>query len=123
MPGRDVHARTIACAGLAIGLTVAAVIVAVFLLLRHWDLPPGPDRVRLPYEPVPQAPALQSAPQPDLAIPGEPFSFGTLELAQAVGDFGALDASRRRAMHAHLPRPDAALLNSLGDALFAARRP
>jgi glucose-6-phosphate isomerase len=66
---------------------------------------------------------VTAAPQPDLPIPGEPFSFGTLELAQAVGDFGALDAARRRAMHAHLPRADAALINSLGDALLAARRP
>jgi glucose-6-phosphate isomerase len=65
---------------------------------------------------------ITAAPQPDLAIPGEPFSFGTLELAQAVGDFGALDASGRRAMHAHLPRPDATLIASLGEALLA-RRP
>ena len=62
---------------------------------------------------------ITAAAQPDIAIPGEPFSFGTLELAQAVGDFGALDASGRRAMHAHLPRPDAALINGLGDAMLA----
>jgi glucose-6-phosphate isomerase len=66
---------------------------------------------------------ITAEPQPDLPIPGEPFSFGTLELAQAVGDFGALDASGRRAMHAHLPRPDAALVASLGDLLLAGRRP
>src|SRR5262249_28156636 len=56
---------------------------------------------------------ITASPQPDLAIPGEPFSFGTLELAQAVGDFGALDASGRRAMHAHLPNPDASLVKTL----------
>jgi len=61
---------------------------------------------------------VTAAAQPDVAIPGEPFSFGTLELAQAVGDFGALDASGRRAVHAHLPRPDAALIDSLGEALL-----
>ena len=32
-------------------------------------------------------------------IPGEPFSFGTLELAQALGDFASLDATGRRALH------------------------
>jgi glucose-6-phosphate isomerase len=65
---------------------------------------------------------ITAAPEPDVAIPGEPFSFGTLELAQAVGDFGALDASGRRAMHAHLPRPDAALIDSLGQALLTRAR-
>jgi glucose-6-phosphate isomerase len=46
----------------------------------------------------------------DLPIPGQPFSFGTLELAQALGDFGALDATGRRALHLHLPAPDPAVL-------------
>jgi transaldolase/glucose-6-phosphate isomerase len=64
---------------------------------------------------------ISATPQPDLAIPGEPFSFGTLELAQAVGDFGALDASGRRAMHAHLTRPDASLIAALGQALLTPR--
>ena len=40
----------------------------------------------------------------DVPIPGEPFSFGTLELAQAIGDFAALEAAGRRAVHAHLRR-------------------
>ena len=62
---------------------------------------------------------IAATPQPDLPIPGEPFSFGTLELAQAVGDFGALDASGRRAMHARLPKPDAALVEALADTLPA----
>ena len=42
-----------------------------------------------------------------LPIPGEAFSFGTLELAQALGDFASLDATGRRALHVHLPRPTA----------------
>ena len=51
----------------------------------------------------------------DLPIPGEPFSFGTLELAQALGDFASLDATGRRALHVHLPRPDAALVDALDE--------
>jgi len=62
---------------------------------------------------------ISAAPQPDLPIPGEPFSFGTLELAQAVGDFAALDAAGRRAMHVHLPAPDAGRIAALGTALLA----
>jgi hypothetical protein len=67
MPAHDVNVRAIACAGLAIGVTVTAVVAAVFLLLAHWDLPARVDRVRLPYELVIDGPALQSAPQSDLA--------------------------------------------------------
>jgi glucose-6-phosphate isomerase len=53
----------------------------------------------------------------DLPIPAEPFSFGVLELAQAIGDFQSLDRAGRRALHVHLPRPDAKLLERLFDAL------
>jgi hypothetical protein len=52
---------------------------------------------------------LTATPIEDLAIPGEVFSFGTLELAQAVGDFAALDAAGRHGLHAHLPAPNAAV--------------
>jgi len=45
-------------------------------------------------------------PQEDLAIPGAPYSFGTLELAQALGDFASLEAGGRRAVRLHLPAPD-----------------
>jgi len=62
---------------------------------------------------------VSAAPQPDLPIPGEPFSFGTLELAQAVGDFASLDGAGRRAMHVHLPGPDAARIAALGSTLLA----
>ena len=55
----------------------------------------------------------------DLPIPGETFSFGTLELAQAVGDFAALDAAGRRGLHAHLPAPDPAVLRELCEMLLA----
>ncbi len=62
---------------------------------------------------------ISAAPVEDLPIPGQPFSFGTLELAQAVGDFASLEAAGRRAIHAHLPSPDPALLRALADALLA----
>jgi hypothetical protein len=54
----------------------------------------------------------------DVAIPGEPFTFGTLELAQAIGDFQSLDATARRAMHIHLPAPDHARLTAVFDVLL-----
>lgn len=53
---------------------------------------------------------VTAEPAPDLPIPGHPFSFGTLELAQAVGDFQSLDRIGRRALHLHLPRRDPELL-------------
>ena len=62
---------------------------------------------------------ISATPAEDLAIPGEAFSFGTLEFAQAIGDFGALDAAGRRAVHAHLPSPDPALIRALARASLA----
>ena len=62
---------------------------------------------------------MTATPVEDLPIPGETFSFGTLELAQAVGDFAALDAAGRRALHAHLPAPDPAMLRELSEMLLA----
>jgi transaldolase/glucose-6-phosphate isomerase len=40
--------------------------------------------------------------EPDLALPGELFSFGVLKQAQALGDFQALAARHRRAVRVHL---------------------
>ena len=57
----------------------------------------------------------------DLPIPGEPFSFAVLEMAQAIGDFQSLDRTGRRAMLVHLPRRDPALLRSVLDALLQGR--
>jgi glucose-6-phosphate isomerase len=62
---------------------------------------------------------ISATPAEDLAIPGEPFSFGTLEHAQAIGDFASLEAAGRRAVHAHLPAQDPALIRALADALLA----
>jgi glucose-6-phosphate isomerase len=38
----------------------------------------------------------------DLAIPGEPYTFGQLELAQAMGDFEALESKARWLVHLRL---------------------
>src|SRR5262249_50532234 len=46
----------------------------------------------------------------DLPIPGQDFSFGTLEMAQALGDFASLDGTGRRAVHVHLPSPTPTLV-------------
>jgi glucose-6-phosphate isomerase len=62
---------------------------------------------------------LTADPDQDVAIPGEGFSFGTLELAQALGDFASLDATNRRALHVHLPRQDPALVRAVAEALLA----
>jgi glucose-6-phosphate isomerase len=57
---------------------------------------------------------VTATPADDLPIPGEAFSFGTLESAQALGDFASLDAAGRRALHVHLPVPtDATLQKAL----------
>jgi glucose-6-phosphate isomerase len=61
---------------------------------------------------------ITAAPEVDVAIPGEEFSFGTLEQAQALGDFASLERAGRRAVHAHLPSPDPQLLGSLADTLL-----
>jgi hypothetical protein len=46
----------------------------------------------------------------DLEIPTEGITFGTLERAQAIGDFEALEARGRRVIRIQLPEPDAVLL-------------
>ncbi|GAB4493281.1 MAG: bifunctional transaldolase/phosoglucose isomerase [Anaerolineales bacterium] len=42
----------------------------------------------------------------DLDIPGQGMSFGTLELAQALGDYDALEARGRRILRIHLTAPE-----------------
>jgi glucose-6-phosphate isomerase len=54
----------------------------------------------------------------DLPVPGEPFSFGVLELAQGVGDFQSLDRAGRRALHVHLPNRDPQLLREVSQRLM-----
>jgi glucose-6-phosphate isomerase len=61
---------------------------------------------------------VTAAPRADIGIPGYPFTFGTLELAQALGDFASLDAAGRRAVHVHLPSADAERVHQVTDALL-----
>lgn len=61
---------------------------------------------------------VTASPAEDLPIPGEPYSFGVLELSQAIGDFLSLDRTGRRALHLHLPQRDPDLLRRLGDRLL-----
>jgi transaldolase/glucose-6-phosphate isomerase len=43
----------------------------------------------------------------DVEIPVQNMSFGTLERAQALGDYEALAARGRRILRLHLPAPEA----------------
>ena len=63
---------------------------------------------------------VTAEPPVDLPVPGEPYSFGTLELAQAAGDFQALDRAQRRALHVHLPSRDPRLLQYVSEKLLRA---
>jgi hypothetical protein len=58
----------------------------------------------------------------DLAVPDESFSFGVLEMAQALGDFTSLDRTGRRVMLARLPRRDVGMLQQFCDELLAGGR-
>jgi transaldolase / glucose-6-phosphate isomerase len=48
----------------------------------------------------------------DVPIPGESYSFGTLELAQALGDFASLEATGRRVARLHLPAATATAVSN-----------
>ncbi len=61
---------------------------------------------------------LTAAPREDVTIPGRPFSFATLELAQAIGDFDSLDATGRRAVLVSLPAPDRQSIRELAAAML-----
>jgi transaldolase / glucose-6-phosphate isomerase len=61
---------------------------------------------------------ITATPREDLPIPGRTFSFGTLELAQALGDFASLDTAGRRALHVHLPASEPALVARIADSLL-----
>jgi transaldolase/glucose-6-phosphate isomerase len=64
---------------------------------------------------------ITGTPAEDVAIPGQAFSFSTLELAQAVGDFQSLEATGRRALHVHLPAPDPGSLRDVFELLLKRR--
>jgi glucose-6-phosphate isomerase len=61
---------------------------------------------------------ITGTPAEDLDVPGQSFSFGTLELAQALGDFESLDRTGRRALHLHLPTADPVALADTFDRLL-----
>jgi transaldolase/glucose-6-phosphate isomerase len=45
---------------------------------------------------------VTAPPDNDIPVPDAPYSFGVLEMAQALGDFQSLDRANRRAAHVHL---------------------
>jgi transaldolase/glucose-6-phosphate isomerase len=49
---------------------------------------------------------ITADPVDDIEIPAKEMSYGTLERAQVLGDYEALEASGRRVLRLHLPRPD-----------------
>ena len=61
---------------------------------------------------------IVTAPAPfDIPVPDAPYSFGLLEMAQALGDFHSLDRANRRAVHIHLPDRHPETLTRLGKLL------
>jgi glucose-6-phosphate isomerase len=66
---------------------------------------------------------LTASEQQDVPIPGEPYSFGILKEAQALGDLFALSAHRRRNIRIHLGAEPGAGLQLLGSYLAAEERP
>ena len=65
---------------------------------------------------------ITATPRTDMPIPGEPFSFGTLELAQALGDFASLDAAGRRVVHVHVPAPERRFVHEIAEMTLARAR-
>jgi glucose-6-phosphate isomerase len=61
---------------------------------------------------------ITAEPSSDLPIPGESYSFGVLERAQALGDFESLIRAGRRALYLHLPVRDPELLQRACTALM-----
>lgn len=56
---------------------------------------------------------ITAAGSEDISIPGESYSFGGLELAQAMGDFRALEERGRRVLHFRLESPSEEHLGEL----------
>jgi hypothetical protein len=61
---------------------------------------------------------VTAEPGEDVPIPGEAYSFGVLEQAQAIGDFNSLDKGGRRALMVHLPNRETATLRTVLQALL-----
>ncbi len=60
---------------------------------------------------------LTAAPDTDVQVPGQQYTFGQLEKAQALGDFSALDAKGRRAILLSLSAPASESLSLLLETL------
>jgi hypothetical protein len=59
----------------------------------------------------------------DLDIPGQPYSFGTLVRAQALGDMESLLKHRRRVVRLHIRGDHAAGVEHIREAIKEAVRP
>jgi glucose-6-phosphate isomerase len=62
---------------------------------------------------------IAAEPAEDLPIPGEPYSFGVLEMAQALGDFQSLDRTGRRALLVRLGRRDVTQFREVATGLIS----
>ncbi|HOW88937.1 MAG TPA: bifunctional transaldolase/phosoglucose isomerase, partial [Elusimicrobiales bacterium] len=58
----------------------------------------------------------------DISIPGEKYTFGQLEMAQAMGDFEALSSRGSRVLRFHLKRPSEKSLKNLNARIAGAAR-
>jgi glucose-6-phosphate isomerase len=66
---------------------------------------------------------IVTAPTPgDIPVPDAPYTFGVLEMAQALGDFQSLDRANRRAAHIHLHDREPASLAKLAGLLGISHR-
>lgn len=67
MPAHDIHTRAIARTAAVIVVAIVACVAGVFALLHLWGTPGGADRAQAPHLAQAGGPALQAAPQVDLA--------------------------------------------------------
>ncbi|HVZ46320.1 MAG TPA: hypothetical protein VHA82_21120 [Ramlibacter sp.] len=81
MPTHDLQGRRIACVGAIVMLVVVATVGVAMMLLGHWQVLPGEDRVRLPLPVSADAPRLASAPR----IERERYEAEKLRASQASG--------------------------------------
>ncbi|HEV6965296.1 hypothetical protein [Roseateles sp.] len=100
MPAHELPHRHIALAAAAIAGTVAGAVAVVLLWLHAEDLAPGGRRLEQPYSRLMPGPALQSAPQIDLAA-------YRAEQQRRLGGSGWVDARQRIV---HIPIDDAMAL-------------
>ncbi|OGR60001.1 MAG: hypothetical protein A2X34_08870, partial [Elusimicrobia bacterium GWC2_51_8] len=66
---------------------------------------------------------LTNQAQKDISIPGEKYTFCQLEMAQALGDFEALESKGRRVLRLHLKHPLVGSLRYLNEGMLNTGRP